>query len=220
MRIQLTLTPALRATGLPIWERGRGERTTSEKATRLQTPMSTVYLALGTNLGDRRANLGAAVVRLQTFLQIDHISSLYETAPAYVADQPRFLNAALRATTTLEPEALLDALKQIERELGRTTGLRNGPRLIDLDLLLYGDLVLATTRLTLPHPRLSERPFVLVPLAEIAPTLRLPGFTQTVSELAAHVHGNGDVLANMGTLDDTSRNQEPVSTSRNQEPVS
>lgn len=166
----------------------------------MQTPTSTVYLALGTNLGDRRANLAAAVVQLQASMQIERISSLYETAPAYVADQPRFLNAALCATTTLAPEALLDALKQIERELGRTTGLRNGPRLIDLDLLLYDDLVLATARLTLPHPRLAERPFVLVPLAEIAPTLRLPGFAQTVSELAAQVHGNGDVLANIGRL--------------------
>ena len=166
----------------------------------MQPPASTIYLALGTNLGDRRANLGAAVVRLHAFMQIERISSLYETAPAYVTDQPRFLNAALRATTALGPEALLDVLKQIERELGRTTGLRNGPRLIDLDLLLHGDLVLATARLTLPHPRLSERPFVLVPLAEIAPTLRLSGGTQTVSELAAHVHGNGDVLAKMGRL--------------------
>jgi len=162
--------------------------------------MNTIYLALGSNLGDRAANLRAAVEALARLVTMVRVSALYETEPAYVASQPRFLNAALVGTTALEPIALLAALKAIEHNMGRVAGVRFGPRLIDLDILVYGEHVLTTAELTIPHPRLAERPFVLVPLAEIAPDLVPPGFSATVATLAAQAHGNGDVIARVDTF--------------------
>lgn len=159
--------------------------------------LTSVYIALGANLGDRRANLAAAVARLAPGVLVERVSSLYETEPAYVLDQPRFLNAALCGQSALEPYALLALLKRIERELGRTGGVRFGPRVVDLDLLVYGDVRLDSAELTLPHPRMAERPFVLVPLAEIAPALVPPGWGVSVGKLAATVRGHGDVLAPM-----------------------
>ena len=161
-----------------------------------------IYLALGSNLGDRAANLRAAVARLAEQVVVERLSSLYETAPAYVLDQPRFLNAALRGRTALAPLDLLAFLKRIERELGRAGGVRFGPRPIDLDILVYDDVALDTDALTIPHPRMAERPFVLVPLAEIAPDLRPPGWPRPVGELAREVRGSGDVLVRKGDLDD------------------
>lgn len=166
---------------------------------------TTVYLALGSNLGDRRANLAAAVARLAPQLAVERVSSLYETEPAYLLEQPRYLNAALRGRTTLEPHALLALLKQIERELGRAGGVRFGPRVADLDLLLYGQQTIASQTLTVPHPRMHERPFVLVPLAEIAPGLLPPGWSATVGELAQSVRGNGDIIVRKGELSDAER---------------
>jgi len=165
--------------------------------------MAVIYLALGSNLGDRRANLAAAIKRLRAQIAVEQISAIYESEPAYVDDQPRFLNAALRGRTQLPPDALLAFLKGIEHELGRIPGPRFGPRLIDLDILLYADLVITTDQLTIPHPRMAERPFVLVPLAEIAPDLVPPGWTTTVGELARTVRGHGDVRALVGRLDET-----------------
>lgn len=159
-----------------------------------------VWLALGTNMGDRRANLALACSLLARTVQVEAVSPLYETEPAYVTDQPRFLNAALRGTTLLSPHALLGALKEIERALGRTTGLRYGPRPIDLDILLYADQQIATPELVVPHPRMHERPFVLVPLADIAADIVPPGWAQSIGALAAQVRGHGDVLAQAGTL--------------------
>jgi 2-amino-4-hydroxy-6-hydroxymethyldihydropteridine diphosphokinase len=135
----------------------------------------TVYIAFGGNVGDREANLRAALQLLREHVQVEAVSSLYETEPAYVLDQPRFLNGVLRGATRLEPMELLRALKEIEAALGRRPGLRNGPRPVDLDILRYGDVSLATPELTIPHPRIAERPFVLVPLAEIAPELAPAG---------------------------------------------
>jgi 2-amino-4-hydroxy-6-hydroxymethyldihydropteridine diphosphokinase len=165
---------------------------------------TTIYLALGSNLGDRRANLAAAVARLAPGVTVERVSSLYETEPAYLLEQPRFLNAALRGRTALAPAELLALLKRIERELGRTAGVRNGPRVVDLDILLYGGQALAGDSLTIPHPRMAERPFVLVPLAEIAPDLTPPGWDTTVGELARVVRGHGDVLVRKGDLNDAS----------------
>ena len=156
----------------------------------MATPV-TVWIALGSNLGNRRANLRAAVRDLAPAVRVRAVSALYESDPAGVTDQPPFLNAVVRGETALAPEALLDVTQAIEWTLGRRPGLRWGPRPIDLDLLACGEAVIATPRLTLPHPRIGERAFVLRPLADLAPGLRLPGWTETVAEALAHADGSG-----------------------------
>ena len=170
----------------------------------MQQPSSnnthTIYLALGANLGDRGASLRSAVERLRAAVTVERMSSVYETEPAYLLDQPRFLNMALRGHTALDPHALLVFLKRIERDMGRTAGPRYGPRAIDLDILLYDSLALTTADLTIPHPRMAERPFVLAPLADIAPELVPPGWERSIGALAAVVRGNGDVLTRIGVL--------------------
>lgn len=157
------------------------------------TTTHTAYLGLGSNLGDRAATLRAAVNALAAHLRISAVSSLYDTAPQLVTDQPRFLNAALAGTTALEPLALLRAVKAVETALGRVPGPRYGPRALDIDLLLVDDLILDTPELILPHPRLAERAFALLPLAEIAPALCLPPGGTTIADLARAVAGTGDV---------------------------
>jgi 2-amino-4-hydroxy-6-hydroxymethyldihydropteridine diphosphokinase len=125
------------------------------------------YLALGTNLGDRLVNLRRALAALSPDFKVQAVSRVYETEPAYVEDQPRFYNLVCRAVTELTPLEALRRLKALEAEMGRVAGPRFGARLIDLDVLLYEQVQLDTPELTLPHPRLAERAFVLVPLAEI-----------------------------------------------------
>lgn len=146
-----------------------------------------ILLALGTNLGDRWANLRRAVRALARLMVVERVSPVYETAPWGIADQPEFLNLCLSATTTLAPEPLLAALKGLEARLGRRPGRRWGPRLIDMDLLFYDDLIWQGGGLSLPHPRLAERAFVLAPLADIAPGFRHPQSGLTVAEMAAAV---------------------------------
>lgn len=143
----------------------------------------TFYLALGTNLGDRPANLRAAVAALPPAVRVTAVSPIYETPPWGFTDQPAFLNMAVRGKTNLPPLALLDFLKTLETDLGRRQSFRWGPRLIDLDILFYADLTLDTPPLTLPHPRLHERAFVLIPLADIAPALVHPVLQKTIAEL-------------------------------------
>jgi len=151
----------------------------------------TVYLGLGSNLGDRDANLSAALRALAAIVTIEHVSSVYDTAPMLYTDQPRFHNLVCQARTSLSPDALLHAVKEIERQLGRTSGPRYGPRVIDIDLLLYDKLIVNTAALTIPHPRMAERAFVLAPLAEIALTLTHPVLGETIDELLRRVPESG-----------------------------
>ncbi len=146
---------------------------------------ATVYIALGSNLGDRAAYLQAALDRLRATVLVTAVSPVYETDPVGYADQGAFLNAVVAGTTTRDPHALLGELLRIERALGRARPFPNAPRTIDLDLLDYDALALATPDLTVPHPRLHERAFVLAPLADIAPDLVLPGLGGTVAALLA-----------------------------------
>jgi len=155
--------------------------------------MAVVFLALGSNLGNRLENLQHAVNRLAPFVQISHVSSIYETEPWGITEQPRFLNMVVEGETALAPEELLGALKTRERELGRTETVRYGPRLIDIDILFYDDLIYKSDALEIPHPRLAERRFVLVPLADIAPDLLHPSLRLTVRELLAQLPDTGDV---------------------------
>lgn len=148
------------------------------------------YLGLGSNLGDRRAQLAAAVAALPSHgIRVLASSSTYETEPVgEVLDQPDFLNACLRVETGHGPEELLAACKAVERELGREGGpdvLRHAPRPIDVDVLLLGDLEHASARLRLPHPEVTSRRFVLVPLLELDPELTIPGGTRLADALAA-----------------------------------
>ncbi len=136
--------------------------------------MATVYLALGSNLGDREKNLEQARERIAAFVNITRVSSIYETAPVGVTEQPWFLNQVLAGTTLLSPVDLLRRVKKTETEMGRTEGIRFGPRPIDIDILFYDRLIELSPILTIPHPRLHERAFVLTPLAEIAPELIHP----------------------------------------------
>jgi 2-amino-4-hydroxy-6-hydroxymethyldihydropteridine diphosphokinase len=145
----------------------------------------TVYLALGSNLGDRLANLRQALVSLTPQMELLAKSKVYETPPWGYEDQPKFLNQVIKVTTYLDPEPLLKHLKRLEVALGRKETFPNGPRLIDLDILFYDDLVLNKPSVVIPHPRLQERGFVLLPLMEIAPDLVHPVSRQTVREMAA-----------------------------------
>ncbi|MBF0508306.1 MAG: 2-amino-4-hydroxy-6-hydroxymethyldihydropteridine diphosphokinase [Deltaproteobacteria bacterium] len=145
----------------------------------------TVYLGLGSNLGDKVSLIQSAVARLKDLhgFTIGRVSSLYSTAPVGVKDQDDFVNAAVQGTTVLSPAELLSALKTIENDLGRRPSLRWGPRAIDLDILLYGDQVISFENLVIPHPEMHRRRFVLVPLSEIAAEVKHPILQASVREL-------------------------------------
>jgi len=146
------------------------------------------YLGLGSNIGERRGNLEAAVARLgEHGVRVLRSSSTYDTEPVgLVLDQPDFLNACVEIETELEPSELLAACKEVEREVGRAAGgVRHGPRMIDVDVLLLGDRRYSSDRLTLPHPEVTSRRFVLVPLLELDPDLRLPDGERLAGSLAA-----------------------------------
>jgi 2-amino-4-hydroxy-6-hydroxymethyldihydropteridine diphosphokinase len=146
----------------------------------------TAAISLGSNLGDRQSHLRFGIYRLSRILEDMRLSNVRETAPFGVVEpQPAFLNAAVVGTTALTARELLEALLTIERERGRDRPYRNAPRTLDLDLILYGDSVLEDEGLTVPHPRFRERPFVLEPLAEIAPNLVDPITGLTIARLRA-----------------------------------
>jgi 2-amino-4-hydroxy-6-hydroxymethyldihydropteridine diphosphokinase len=149
---------------------------------------TTVYLSLGSNLGDREKNLRTAIAAFaDAKVRVKRVSSFYETEPVDLREQPWFLNCAVQAETELPPLDLLRALRGIESRMGSKKLVPKGPRLIDLDILLYGDETVETPELQVPHPRMLQRKFVLVPLAEIAPNLKHPSWKETASHLLANI---------------------------------
>ena len=161
---------------------------------------TTAYIALGSNEGDRLLNLGRAVDALSELpeTRVTAVSHAYESEPAYVEDQPLFANAVAVIETDLESLQLLDYLHQIEDSMGRARGVDNGPRSIDLDILLNGDDELRTSDLTVPHPRLLERDFVVTPLLDVAPRIHLPDGTRVTRENATV----GVVIGDLGAVPD------------------
>lgn len=143
----------------------------------------TVYLSLGSNLGDRATNLRTALDELGGLGAVDAVSSFYETEPVELAAQPWFLNCAAKLDTEKMPRQLIAGILAIEQGMGRQRRQKNGPRIIDIDILLFGTSVIDVPSLTVPHPKLHERRFVLEPLVEIAPDLRHPVFKRTMREL-------------------------------------
>jgi 2-amino-4-hydroxy-6-hydroxymethyldihydropteridine diphosphokinase len=149
--------------------------------------MADVYLSLGANLGDRAGTLRQAIRDLAALGAVKRVSSLYETDPVGYTDQPTFLNAVVQLETTLEPLDLLSGTAAIEQSHGRQRSFANAPRTLDIDILFYGDRMLAEPVLIVPHPRLAERAFVLVPLVEIVPDLRHPALQVTAREMLSEL---------------------------------
>jgi 2-amino-4-hydroxy-6-hydroxymethyldihydropteridine diphosphokinase len=152
--------------------------------------VKTVYLGLGSNIGDSQQMLQAAIDRLHSpDFRVKRVSSVYKTEPQERRNQQWFLNAAVEAETDLFPRQLLARIAKIEQQLGRRRMLANGPRTIDIDILFYGSFIVKTPELTIPHPRLAERRFVLAPMVELAPDLRDPVTRRTMRDLLAATAG-------------------------------
>ena len=160
--------------------------------------MHRTYLALGSNLGDRAANLRSAIESLNPEVQVINCSPVYETPPWGYSDQPKFLNQVIEAETELPPDELLVFVKNVEVKIGRQETFRLGPRVIDLDIIFFDRLIMDSPPLVIPHPRLAERAFVLVPLADLAPKLSHPILGVTVESLLSKVEKEGIVLFSPG----------------------
>ena len=152
--------------------------------------MNPVCIGLGSNLGDREANLHTALKNMRAIINCDAVSDIFETEPVGDVEQNRFLNMAVQGTTSLDPASLLAALQQVENDMGRRRILDKGPRIIDLDILLYSSTILRTKDLTVPHPELHRRAFVLMPLAQVAADWMHPKLGTTIQELLETLKDN------------------------------
>ena len=156
--------------------------------------LASVYLSLGSNLGDREINLLKAIEQLPPLVNVVKKSQVYETEPWGYLDQPKFLNQVLQVKTALSPLELLLYLQEIEKSLGRMVDIRFGPRKIDIDILIYGDLIIDLKNLIIPHKRMTERAFVLVPLGELCPDLIVPGTELSISKFLETIDTDGVYL--------------------------
>jgi 2-amino-4-hydroxy-6-hydroxymethyldihydropteridine diphosphokinase len=155
--------------------------------------LAIAYLGLGSNLGEREENLCQALALLSTKMNLEEVSSVYETEPVGYKEQPLFLNLVCRIATNLPPDELFHVAKDVETSMGRIPSFPNAPRIIDIDILFYEDRIMSTQDLIIPHPRLQGRAFVLIPLAEVAPDLVHPELGKSITQLANAVKGRKGV---------------------------
>lgn len=153
-----------------------------------------VVIALGSNLGDAKAHIHEAYAALGAFIDNLRLSPLYESQPMYYSDQPNFVNAVAAGVCDMAPIELLLRLKTLEKDIGRTEGFRNGPRVIDLDIVLYGMQIVDEPELVIPHPRMTERPFVMVPLADVMPDMVHPVMGLRADVIAGLLEYTDEVL--------------------------